>query len=263
MRRVNERFAGLERIYGPDSAARLAKARVLVVGLGGVGSWAVEALARSGVGHLTLIDGDDICVSNVNRQLHALDGAIGRRKAGALAERVRAINPDIDVTVRDEFVYLETMPEYLAPGYDFVIDAIDGVTVKAGLISACRDKGIPVVTCGAAGGKTDPTRIRVADIADSHYDRLLMYVRKKLRHRFGFPRPGGPMGVLCIFSNEQVIWPDEPACAADQPAEDDPFGASDAKLNCEGRLGSSAFVTGTFGLVAASVVVNAIARPRR
>ena len=258
---MNERFSGLGRIYGAEGAARLAKARVLVVGLGGVGSWVVEALARSGIGHLTLADGDDICVSNVNRQLHALDGAIGRRKADVLAERVRAIHPEADVAVRAEFVHRTTVDDFLAPGFDFVVDAIDGVTVKAALIAGCHAKGVPVVSCGAAGGKRDPTLIRVADIADAEYDRLLMFVRKKLRTRFGFPRGGKKMGVRCVFSSEPVIWPDESACAAaaNGPADDDVFGAADARLNCEGRLGSSAFVTGAFGLVAAAVVVNALA----
>jgi len=254
------RFGGIERLYGTATARSLSKAHVLVVGLGGVGSWTVEALARSGVGAFTLIDGDDVCVSNVNRQLHALDGTIGRPKVEVMAERVLAINPKCRVTTFAEFFHLTTVERHLAVKYDYAVDAIDGVTAKATIIGSCHERGIPVITSGGAGGKVDPLRVKIADLADTHYDRLLMFVRKKLRRIFKFPRVGQKFGVPCVFSPEPVRLPAGDACAAEPREEDDAiFGDAQARLACDGRLGSATFVTGAFGFVAAAHIVNQIA----
>lgn len=254
------RFDGIRRLYG-DGAKRLARAHVLVVGLGGVGSWAVEALARSGIGALTLIDGDDVCVSNVNRQLHALDGAVGRRKVEVMAERVNAIHPTCSVTIYAEFFRIDTVERHLATKYDYAIDAIDGVSAKATLIGSCHARGIPVITCGGAGGRTDPLRIQRADLADTNSDRLLFFVRRKLRKHYGFPRAGEKFGVPCVFSTEEIRMPEGDACAGDPREEDDAIlGDVQARLACDGRLGSSTFVTGVFGFVAAAHIVNQIAK---
>ena len=152
----SERFSGISRLYGESALQRFLTARVAVVGIGGVGSWAVEALARSGIGHLTLIDLDEICVTNVNRQLHAMDGQIGRLKTSAMAERIHAINPAATITEKQTFYSEKNAEELLAEGFDVVIDAIDAVRQKCHLIATCHSKGIPIVTCGAAGGAVTP-----------------------------------------------------------------------------------------------------------
>lgn len=250
------RFEGIRRLYGA-AADRLSAAHVLVVGLGGVGSWAAEALARSGVGALTLMDGDDVCVSNTNRQLHATEATIGQSKTGVMADRARAINPDCRVAVLAEF-FRSRAPERAFPGpYDFVVDAVDGVMAKAALIGASHARGIPVITCGAAGGKVQPGLVQVADLALAHHDRLLMFVRKKLRKHHDFPGRGNrKMGIPCVFSPEPVRMP---VACGDDAGGDAAFAGDDAPLTCEGRLGSAVFVTAVFGFHAAAYVVNALA----
>ena len=249
---ADPRFAGLGRLYGAG-ADRLAAAHVLVVGIGGVGSWAAEALARSGVGTITLLDGDEICVSNVNRQVQALDGAIGQPKVEALAARLRAIHPAGRVHAVNAFFRIATSAQLLAGPFDYVIDAIDGVTPKAALIAGCRERGGPVVTCGGAGGKTDPAQVRVEDLASTNNDRLLFFLRKKLRSRFGFPSRG-LFHVPCICSPEPVRWPT--GCPV--PNDEDSL-LGENPVNCDGRLGAACFLTGVFGFHAAAVVVNHLA----
>lgn len=251
-----KRFEGIQKLYGAEALTRLARAHVLVVGLGGVGSWVVEALARSGVGALTLVDGDDVCVSNVNRQLHAVEGAIGRPKAEVMAERVRTISPACRVVVRTEFFIRQQADDFFPEPYDYVVDAADGVTSKATLIGHARRRGIPVITCGAAGGKVDPAQVRVADLTEVHHDRLLMFTRKLLRKYHGF----APLGrkkfkVPAVYSPEPVRVGE--ACAGPEGGGDaDLFGEAGARLACDGRLGAATFVTGVFGFLAAARVVN-------
>ena len=214
------RFIGIQKLYGPDGLARLVRSHVLVVGLGGVGSWVVEALARSGVGALTLVDGDDVCVTNMNRQLHAVEGVIGRPKAEVMAERVRAIQPGCRVIVRTEFFVRQQADQFFPEPYDFVVDAADGVTAKATLIGHARRRGIPAVTCGAAGGKLDPAQVQVRDLTEVHHDRLLMFTRKLLRKYHGFPALGRKkFGVPAVFSPEPVrVQPcDTPGESVDAP----------------------------------------------
>jgi tRNA A37 threonylcarbamoyladenosine dehydratase len=257
MLRAMQRFDGIRRLYG-DGVDRLARAHVLVVGLGGVGSWTVEALARSGIGALTLMDGDDVCVSNTNRQLHAVAEAVGQPKAQVMADRVRAINPACRVTARPEFFHTRRPEVPFSEAFDYVVDCVDGVMAKATLIAQARARGIAVITCGAAGGKLDPGRVQVADLARAHHDRLLMFVRKKLRRHFQFPgRSNKAMGVPCVFSPEPVIAPAPCAPSPDADAlAEAAFPDGDARLTCEGRLGSAVFVTGTFGFHAAARVVS-------
>lgn len=251
------RFGGIGRLFGMAGLARLRAAHVCVVGIGGVGSWAVEALARSGVGHLTLVDLDEVCVSNVNRQLHALNSEVGRAKVEVMAERVRGINPECDVRAAMEFFTESNAESLLSARFDYVVDAIDSLTNKCRLIAACRDKGISIFTCGGAGGRRDPTQIRVADLALTTHDRLLQKTRDVLRKDFGFPRGKKVFGVDAVYSPESPVFPtgDGNVCAQRQTGTN----GESLKLNCDSGFGTATFVTGTFGFVAAARVVQRIA----
>src|SRR5512142_1701779 len=178
---IAERFAGVDRLYGAGSAERLARLHVAVVGLGGVGSWAAEALARSGIGRLTLIDADEVCVSNTNRQSHAIAGAFGRAKVDVVAERLSAINPALVVEPIAQFLTSANLEALLARGYDAVLDACDSLKVKVEMIAFCRRRKIPIVVSGSAGGRRDPTLITARDLSRTEHDVLLGLVRKKLR----------------------------------------------------------------------------------
>lgn len=251
----SERFSGLARLFGAAGAERLRAAHVAVIGLGGVGSWVVECLARSGIGALTLVDLDDVCLTNVNRQLHALDGALGRAKAEVLAERVRAIAPECRTTVVQEFFGADNADALLATKYEFVVDAIDRGSTKCLLIAGCKARGLPVLTCGAAGGRRDPTKIRCVDLARAQHDELLRQVRKRLRRDHGFPRgEKAKFGVPCIHSEEQPMfpWSDGRICPTPEPG-------TSLRLDCASGFGTASFGTGAFGLAAAAEVVRRIA----
>jgi len=250
----HQRFAGLGRLFGADALTRLRAAHVAVIGLGGVGSWTVEGLARSGVGALTLVDLDDVCVTNVNRQLPALDGAIGRPKGAVLAERVRAINPLCRTTVVPEFFTAESAERLLEPRFDAVVDAIDLMSHKALLIASCVQRGMACVTVGGAGGKRDATRIRSGDLGESHQDELLRLVRRKLRRDHGFAGgEGRRYGVRAVWSAEKPVYPWSDGTCAPEP---EPGGS--LRLDCATGFGTAVFVTGVFGLVAAQETVNLI-----
>jgi tRNA threonylcarbamoyladenosine dehydratase len=248
------RFGGIGRLFGETALDRLRRAHVCVIGLGGVGSWAVEALARSGVGELTLVDLDDLCISNVNRQLHALDGELGKPKVEVLARRIHAINPGCALHPIQAFFLKSNAQEILQPSYDYVLDAIDSPSRKCLLIARCRDKAIPVITTGASAGRQDPTQVEVMDLAFSSHDRLLQEVRKKLRTQYAFPRGDRRFGVECVLSRETVVFP----AKKDSPSVPAASGA-DLRLDCDSGLGTACFVTGTFGLVAASRIIQIIA----
>lgn len=252
------RFGGIARLFGADALARLRAAHVCVVGIGGVGSWAVEALARSGVGRLTLVDLDEVCVSNVNRQLHAVNADVGRAKVEVMAERVRGINPECDARPALQFFTAETAATLLTPRYDFVVDAIDSVANKCLLIAQCRDAGIPIVICGGAGGRRDPTQVRVADLALTSHDRLLQKVRETLRKDFAFPRGEKKFGIPAVFSPEPPVFParDGTVCAQREPGAN----GESLKLNCDSGFGTATFVTGAFGFVAAAHVVQELSK---
>lgn len=249
------RFGGLARLYGNAGLARLRAAHVCVIGVGGVGSWTVEALARSGVGALTMIDLDDVCLTNVNRQLPALDGQIGRAKVDVLAERMRLIQPGCVVAGVTEFFTATTAARLLEPRYSFVIDATDRLSNKCAIIVACRERGLPVLTMGGAGGKRDGTAVRVADLAHTVQDELLRQVRRKLRRECAFPRAvREAFGVPCVFSPEAPHYPwADGTCAAE------PEPASSLKLDCATGFGTATFVTGAFGFAAAGEVVRRLA----
>ena len=257
----DQRFGGIARLYGDPALARLREAHVCVIGLGGVGSWSVEALARSGLGRFTLVDLDEICVTNINRQIHALDATVGQPKAEALAHRIRIINPAATVHPVQQFFTAATADQIFHQPFDYVIDGIDSVSNKCRLIALCRHRHIPLITCGAAGGRRDPTAIRITDLAHSSHDRLLAQVRKQLRTEHAFPRDPEPFGIACVFSPETPVAPEptEAACAnlPDPEPADAPL-----RRNCNSGLGSASFVTGAFGFAAAAHVVSQLARPQ-
>ncbi len=252
---LNERFAGVDRLYGRGSVKTLSGKHVCVVGLGGVGSWAVEALARSGIGRLTLIDADEVCLSNTNRQLHALDGHYGRGKGVALAERCLAINPKLQVETVESFLTPSNLGQLLDRGYDLVVDACDSFRSKVEMIAWCRRRKISVLVVGSAGGRTDATQIRVRDLSRTEHDALLALVRKKLRAEFGFPKNASRyFGVPAIYSLENVKYPqsDGSVCGT-RPA----LGPDAAlKLDCGGGLGAATHVTGTFAFAAVGKAIE-------
>lgn len=251
---MDQRFAGIERLYGAGSVARLARAHVCVVGIGGVGSWAAEALARSGVGELTLIDADDVCVSNVNRQSHALEGEFGRPKVDVVAERARAINPHIRVHALSEFVTVNNLPALLDRGYEAVIDACDALRIKVEMIAFCKRRKIPIVVSGSAGGRADPTLITARDLTRTEHDILLGLVRRRLRDERGWTRnPKRYFGVQAVFSRENVNYPQADGSVCKTRNVDAETGL---KLDCSGGLGAAMHVTATFGMVAAARIIE-------
>lgn len=251
---LERRFGGIARLYGAQALQRFRQAHVCVIGIGGVGSWAAEALARSAVGRITLIDLDHIAESNVNRQIHALGDEFGKAKVVAMAERIRAINPACEVICIEEFVAEDNLDDLLARRYDYVLDAIDQTRVKAALIAWCKAHDVNLVTTGSAGGQTDPSRIRVADLSRTIQDPLASRVRALLRKNYNFPRdPKKKFGVECVFSDEPLTYP-----SADFACDIDEGGITG--LNCAG-FGSSVCVTACFGMVAASRVLMRMATP--
>lgn len=239
-----DRFNGVARLYGEQGLMQFHRSKVCVIGIGGVGSWAAEALARSGVGHIILIDMDDVCVTNTNRQIHALQGNYGKPKIEAMQQRLHAINPELNVEARFDFLTPDNILQHITPDIDVVIDAIDSIKPKMALMNYCRRNKRKIITVGGAGGQIDPTRIAVSDLSTTEQDPLLAKLRRELRTHYGFPRVGkGKFGIEAVYSDEPVKFP--VVCATDgQPGP--------IKLDCSGGLGASTCVTATFGMVAAS-----------
>lgn len=247
-----ERFAGIRRLYGAAAAEAVGDMHVCVVGLGGVGSWAVEALARTGVGALTLVDNDVVGESNVNRQIHALSETLGRPKVEVMAERVASISPECRCTPIDDFLTLKTLDEYLDRSFDYVIDAIDSIQFKAAMIHHCRRHKIPLITTGGAGGLTDPTAVKIADLSRTYNDPLAAKVRAKLRKDHGFPKnPKRSFRVDCVFSSQQPVYP-----RADGTVGHEKPGIHGISLDCRFGYGAVSVVTASFGLVAASRAIG-------
>lgn len=245
------RFSRNELLIGPAGQEVLKNSSVAVFGLGGVGSYAAEALCRAGIGRLSLVDFDDICLTNVNRQLHAMDGTVGRAKAQVMAERLRLINPAAEIVPYKDFYSAENSEFLLLPGYDYVVDAIDHITSKLHLIRSCREREIPIIASMGAAAKLDPTRIQVADISATHKCRMARSVRKLLK------RQGIASGVKVVFSTEEYREQEvqDAGCKGNCicPNKDE------HRFSCEHRrviLGSIAFIPGIFGLTMAGVVVN-------
>ena len=240
-------FGGIARLYGEQGAHRIASAHLAIIGVGGVGSWAVEALVRSGVGKLTLVDMDHVAASNINRQLPALQDTLGRLKAEVLAERASQINPQVEVNVVDAFVDLQNLSNLIVEDFDWVLDCVDSFRIKAAMIAHCRRRKQSIITAGAAGGQIDATRVRVSDLRKTEQDALLARTRRLLRQEYGYPsNPKRAFGVPAVWSDEPVR--ESRGCEAQQ----------DTSLNCAG-YGACMPVTATFGLAAAGHVLASLA----
>ena len=241
-----QRFGGIGRLYTPEGLAKLRQSHVCVIGIGGVGSWAVEALARTGIGKITMIDMDDICVTNINRQIHAMTGTVAQLKTEAMKERVEKINPECVVEIIDDFITPENISEYLNRGYDYVLDAIDSVRTKAALIAYCKRNKIKLITTGGAGGQTDPSQIQIADLSKTIQDPLVARVRSLLRKEYNFSQnPKRKFGIDCVFSTQPLIFPKMgEGCDVS------------ATMNCANGFGAVTMVTATFGFFAVSRLVD-------
>ncbi|MBN6064262.1 tRNA cyclic N6-threonylcarbamoyladenosine(37) synthase TcdA [Aggregatibacter actinomycetemcomitans] len=241
-----QRFGGIGRLYGADALARLRQAHICVIGIGGVGSWAVEALARSGIGKITMIDMDDICVTNINRQIHALSGNIGQLKTDVMQQRIKLINPECAVNIIDDFISNENLARYLHNDYDYVIDAIDHVKTKAALIAYCKRHKINIITVGGAGGQTDPSQIQITDLGRTIQDPLLAKVRSVLRKDYHFTQnPKRKFAIDAVFSTQPLIFPQVgDSCA------------TSATMNCANGFGAATMITATFGFFAVSRVID-------
>lgn len=259
---IEQRFAAIRRVFGTKQAQHIRQMHLCVIGLGGVGSWAVEALARTGIGALTLIDFDIVTPGNINRQLHALTATLGQKKISVMRDRIHAIHPECTIHTVDDFVTTRTLGDYLAPhhGFDCVIDAIDSIKFKTEIIVHCRRNKIPIITTGGAGGITDPTQIRVADLSRTHKDPLASRVRARLRKHYGYTsNPKRTFGVECVFSAQQRVYPTaEGEVCGEKP------GIHGVSLDCRFGYGSVSFVTAVFGFTAASRAIEKVfARQRR
>lgn len=250
---LKRRFGGLERLYGIQGAANIRAAHVAVVGIGGVGSWAAEALARSAVGEITLIDLDHVAESNINRQIHALESTVGQAKVTAMRERIAQINPGCIVNEVDDFVDADNWPRLLPAGVTGVIDACDAVKAKVAMAEWSLRTRTLFIACGAAGGKRLAHQVDIGDLADTTHDPLLAQLRYRLRKFHGAPKEGKRIGVPCVFSREAVAPPD-PSCNIDA--------GSDGSLNCHG-YGSVVAVTATFGQSAAGWILDRVAVKKR
>ena len=246
---LQRRFGGLERLYGVRGAAQIRAAHVVVVGIGGVGSWTAEALARSGVRRLTMIDMDHVAESNINRQIHALTSTVGQAKIEAMRDRIGQINPACQVDCIDDFVEPENWLQLLPPGADAVIDACDQVKAKAEMAAHARKTKQCFISVGAAGGKRMAHLVDISDLSATTHDPLLSQLRYRLRKQYGAPKDGKRMGVMCVFSKEAVAPPDA-SCSIE---------GGDGTLNCHG-YGSVVAVTATFGQCAAGWVLDQLAR---
>ena len=251
------RFGGIARLYGTQQATWLQQAKFCVVGIGGVGTWMAEALARSGVGHITLIDLDDICTTNTNRQIHALTDTVGEAKVDVMAQRIKSINPDCQVEVLEDFVTVDNLYDCFgdksSPKFDFVLDAIDSIAAKTALIAHCKRHKIPLVVTGGAGGQTDPSLIQYGDLAKTTHDPLLSKVRNQLRRDFNFSKnPKRKFAIDCVFSTEQLQYPqaDGSVCAAKTSAD------GSMRLDCNMGFGAATMVTGSFGFFAAAKAIS-------
>jgi len=250
---VDLRFGGTKRLYGEEAVAKLANSHVCVIGIGGVGSWAAEALARSAVGQITLIDLDDICVTNINRQIHALSDTVGQSKVEVMAQRISAINPNCIVNEVEDFVDPDNLSELITKEFDYVIDAIDSIRAKVALIAYCKRNKIKIITVGGAGGQTDPTQVQVSDLAKTYQDPLAAKVRNELRRHHNFSKNlKRRFQVECVFSSEQLVYPQADGSVCAQKATAD----GSMKMDCANGFGAATVVTASFGFVAVARVIK-------
>lgn len=253
MSQFEQRFGGTQRLYGKSETDILKGSHFCIVGIGGVGSWCAEALARTALGKLTLIDLDDICITNTNRQIHALQNTIGQPKVDAMAERIKGINPDSVVNVIEDFVTAENVAEYLSLGFDYVIDATDSVKAKAAMIYYCKRNKIPIITIGGAGGQIDPTQVAVTDLTKTIQDPLAAKLRSELRRFYHFSsNKKRRFGVDCVYSTEQLRYPQTDGKIGQSKNSQ----SGSAKLDCNSGFGAAVAVTATFGFVAVARAIS-------
>lgn len=253
---TQRRFNGIQKLYGQRGAEKIAGSHIAIIGIGGVGSWAVEALARSNVGELTLIDLDHIAESNINRQVHALSSTLGQAKINAMAERVALINPYCSTHLIDDHLSKDNIVQLVQPEYDYIIDCIDEFRVKAALIHYCKQHKIKMISVGGAGGRVDPTRIKVADITKAEGDALLARTRKELRAVYGFSRNlRRRFDIPCVYSTESLRYPTEDNEITTTKAACSTISG----LNCANGFGSISSVTASFAMIATAHVLNKIA----
>jgi tRNA threonylcarbamoyladenosine dehydratase len=248
-----QRFGGIARLYGQSALHALAQGHFAVIGLGGVGTWTAEALARSGVGNITLIEMDEVCVTNTNRQLHALSSTIGHSKNKIIAARLREINPEINLNCIEDFLDADNMTAYIGKQYDVIIDATDGAHIKARLAAYCSALKVRLIIVGSSGGKRNPLLIEIADLARTSGDPMLAKVRTQLFRHHNFARDRNrKFSIDAVFSPEQMVYPkpDGSVCMDKQYLEDG------VKLDCAGGFGSSVMVTGAFGFAAANKAIE-------
>lgn len=245
------RFSGIGRLYGVKALDKIKRSRVLIIGIGGVGSWIAESLARTGVGSITLVDLDDICITNINRQVHALNSSVGQFKVDVMKKRILEIHPQCEVDTLQCFFNPKNLGLIFNRDYNFVIDASDDFTNKCVMIDYCRKNKIPLITIGAAGGKTDPSQIRVTDLSFTSNDKFLARIRKKLRQDFNFPsEEEGEFGVWAVWSHERAVYPAADGCVTHKP----PGFAK--HMDCSEGFGSASFLTGAFAFHATSVIIR-------
>lgn len=250
------RFGGIARLYGRLGMEKIKQANILVIGIGGVGSWVAESLARTGVGRMTLVDLDDVCVTNINRQIHATNQTVGKFKVDVMKERILTINPICEIDTKQCFFNPKNLNNIFDKPYDFVVDACDDFTNKCILIDYCRKNKIKTVVMGGAGGKTDPLQIRVTDMSNSANDRLLYRLRKNLRQEFGFPGENqGEFNVWAVWSHERAVYPTANGCVTHKPP-----GGLVKNMDCNEGFGSVSFVTGAFAFATTSLVIREIAK---
>ncbi len=256
------RFGGIARLYGQHGAHILKNSHFCIIGIGGVGSWVAEALARNGVGNITLIDLDDICMTNINRQIHALTETIGESKVNVMCTRIKQINPECQVDAIEDFITVENLPNLLSKKFDYVIDAIDSVDIKTRLIAYCKRNKLPIITIGGAGGQVDPSKIAIADLSKTYQDPLLAKVKNQLRREFNFPRADLPkkskrkFAIDAVFSTEQLRYPTElgDVCLAKPEVTDNSNTAM--RLDCSAGFGATTHVTATFAFFAVGRAID-------
>ncbi len=258
------RFGGIRRLYGQKGADILQKSHFSVVGIGGVGSWIAEALARNGVGQITLIDLDDICTTNINRQIHALTDTVGQSKVEVMSARIKQINPYCEVNVIEDFVTADNLSTLITSELDYVFDAIDSVDIKTKLIAFCKRYKIPIITIGGAGGQVDPSKIAITDLSNTYQDPLLAKVKSQLRREFNFPRADikkaskRKFSIDAVFSSEQLRYPadnkeGEVCLAKPDTAQSD---SSAMRLDCQSGFGATTHVTASFAFFAVGRAID-------
>lgn len=249
------RFSGIGRLFGRKSLSTFKNSHILIIGVGGVGSWVAESLARTGIGAMTFVDLDDVCVTNINRQILATSKTIGQFKVDVMKDRVFEVNPHCQVRTKQCFFNTKNLEDIFDQKYDFVIDACDDYTNKCILIDYCRREKIPLIVMGGAGGKVDPLQIKITDMASSSNDRLLARLRKKLRQEFSFPLENeGDFGVWAVWSHERAVYPTADGCVTYKPP------GMAKNMDCEEGFGSASFVTGAFAFATTSFVLREISK---